>query len=120
MEELQEEAVENTDNNDEIETFKELGINEELCSACERIGWKKPMPIQQKVIPIALKGRDVIGLAETGKSLGSSKRPRSFTSRLNSSLLPVRRPVTRIFSGEGGGWLRACLSFIIDLLSYLA
>jgi len=37
-----------------------------LCSACERIGWKKPMPIQQKVIPIALKGRDVIGLAETG------------------------------------------------------
>ncbi|CAK5116675.1 unnamed protein product [Meloidogyne enterolobii] len=66
MEELQEETVENNDNNDEIGTFKELGINEELCSACERIGWKKPMPIQQKVIPIALKGRDVIGLAETG------------------------------------------------------
>uniref|UniRef100_A0A915MYD0 RNA helicase n=1 Tax=Meloidogyne javanica TaxID=6303 RepID=A0A915MYD0_MELJA len=62
----QEETVENSNNNEEIETFKELGINEELCSACERIGWKKPMPIQQKVIPVALKGRDVIGLAETG------------------------------------------------------
>ncbi|KAL7073204.1 hypothetical protein ACQ4LE_007512 [Meloidogyne hapla] len=63
--EEKEETTENN-NNDDIETFKELGINEELCNACERVGWTKPMPIQQEVIPIALKGRDVIGLAETG------------------------------------------------------
>jgi ATP-dependent RNA helicase DDX47/RRP3 len=37
-----------------------------LCSACERVGWTKPMLIQQKVIPVALEGKDVIGLAETG------------------------------------------------------
>uniref|UniRef100_A0A183BVQ4 RNA helicase n=1 Tax=Globodera pallida TaxID=36090 RepID=A0A183BVQ4_GLOPA len=47
-------------------TFEELGINEELCNACESLGWTKPMPIQQKVIPLALRGRDIIGLAETG------------------------------------------------------
>ncbi|KAL3079019.1 hypothetical protein niasHS_014801 [Heterodera schachtii] len=47
-------------------TFEELGVNDELCNACESLGWTKPMPIQQKVIPLALKGRDIIGLAETG------------------------------------------------------
>lgn len=49
-----------------ISTFKNLGVTEELCNACERIGWKSPMPIQEKVIPAAINGRDIIGLAETG------------------------------------------------------
>uniref|UniRef100_A0A2P2I5R0 RNA helicase n=1 Tax=Hirondellea gigas TaxID=1518452 RepID=A0A2P2I5R0_9CRUS len=47
-------------------TFREMGIIQELCDACERVGWKTPTEIQQKAIPLALEGRDVIGLAETG------------------------------------------------------
>ncbi|CAL4133973.1 unnamed protein product [Meganyctiphanes norvegica] len=47
-------------------TFKDLGINDELCAACDRMGWKEPTAIQKEAIPIALKDRDVIGLAETG------------------------------------------------------
>ncbi|XP_076064585.1 putative ATP-dependent RNA helicase DDX47 [Oratosquilla oratoria] len=47
-------------------TFKELGILDELCSACERLGWKTPTHIQKEAIPLALKEKDVIGLAETG------------------------------------------------------
>jgi len=47
-------------------TFKDLGINDELCQACERMGWKEPTAIQIEAIPVALKDRDVIGLAETG------------------------------------------------------
>lgn len=47
-------------------TFADLGLCEELLQACEELGWKKPSHIQRQAIPIALKNRDIIGLAETG------------------------------------------------------
>merc|ERR1719517_71054 len=47
-------------------TFESLGVCEELCQACELMKWKGPTKIQQEAIPWALKGRDIIGLAETG------------------------------------------------------
>ena len=47
-------------------TFAELGLNEVLVEACQKVGWKKPSRIQEESIPIALQGKDVIGLAETG------------------------------------------------------
>merc|ERR1719147_400679 len=47
-------------------TFEELGLSEELVKACDKVGWKRPSRIQEESIPIALQGRDVIGLAETG------------------------------------------------------
>lgn len=42
------------------------GIVDSLVEACEKLGYKKPTPIQEKSIPLALQGRDLIGLAETG------------------------------------------------------
>merc|ERR1712183_1193505 len=47
-------------------TFVELGLGDVLCEACEKVGWKKPSRIQEEAIPVALSGKDVIGLAETG------------------------------------------------------
>ncbi|KAH7041907.1 ATP-dependent rRNA helicase RRP3 [Macrophomina phaseolina] len=47
-------------------SFRDLGIMEELCNSCEALGFKKPTPIQAEAIPLALQGRDLIGLAETG------------------------------------------------------
>ncbi|KAF2267972.1 ATP-dependent rRNA helicase RRP3 [Lojkania enalia] len=47
-------------------TFADLGIIESLCEACENLGFKYPTPIQEQSIPLALQGRDIIGLAETG------------------------------------------------------
>ena len=47
-------------------TFASLGLVDVLCEACEKVGWKKPSRIQAEAIPVALKGNDVIGLAETG------------------------------------------------------
>lgn len=47
-------------------SFHQLGVIEQLCDACVALGYKLPTPIQQKVIPHALEGRDIIGLAETG------------------------------------------------------
>ncbi|KAK3864254.1 hypothetical protein Pcinc_030043 [Petrolisthes cinctipes] len=53
-------------NEEKVITFKDLGVIDELCDACERLGWKTPTAIQKEAIPLALKDKDVIGLAETG------------------------------------------------------
>jgi len=37
-----------------------------LCETCETLKWKTPTKIQKEAIPIALQGKDIIGLAETG------------------------------------------------------
>ncbi|WFD49066.1 RNA helicase [Malassezia furfur] len=47
-------------------TFRELGVIEPLCEACDKLHFTKPTPIQAKAIPEALQGHDVIGLAQTG------------------------------------------------------
>lgn len=46
--------------------FQELGIIDALCDACTALGYKTPTPIQKEAIPLALQGRDLIGLAQTG------------------------------------------------------
>ncbi|CAF1491879.1 unnamed protein product [Rotaria magnacalcarata] len=47
-------------------TFKSLGLNDVLCEACEKLGWKTPTKIQCEALPVACQNRDIIGLAETG------------------------------------------------------
>ena len=47
-------------------TFEDLGIIDSLCEACASLDYKSPTPIQKESIPLALQGRDLIGLAETG------------------------------------------------------
>lgn len=61
-----EETEKTVQNNDENVTFKSLGVVDVLCQACEGLKWKKPSKIQQESLPVALEGKDVIGLAETG------------------------------------------------------
>ncbi len=46
--------------------FKDLGLNAPILKALEEQGYKKPSPIQEKAIPPALAGRDVLGCAQTG------------------------------------------------------
>lgn len=47
-------------------TFADLGLSESVLACVRKAGFVKPTPIQEKTIPIALAGRDVIGLAQTG------------------------------------------------------
>jgi ATP-dependent RNA helicase DDX47/RRP3 len=49
-----------------IRSFRDLGIIDSLCEACIALGYKSPTPIQNEAIPLALQGRDLIGIAETG------------------------------------------------------
>lgn len=47
-------------------SFESLGVVPTLCEAIKNLGWSAPTEIQQQSIPHALKGKDIIGLAETG------------------------------------------------------
>jgi ATP-dependent RNA helicase DeaD len=50
-----------------VNTFESLGLNGELLTAVQALGFTEPTPIQQKAIPVLLQGtRDFIGLAQTG------------------------------------------------------
>ncbi len=49
-----------------IPSFADLGLIPELVRAVEAAGYTSPTPIQQEAIPIVLRGRDVMGLAQTG------------------------------------------------------
>lgn len=46
--------------------FTELGLNDALLKAIKRSGFEQATPIQEQTIPLALKGLDVIGQAQTG------------------------------------------------------
>ncbi|KAG8217765.1 DEAD-domain-containing protein [Butyriboletus roseoflavus] len=46
--------------------FRDLGLIEPLLQALDQINFRTPTEIQQQVLPYALEGRDIIGVAETG------------------------------------------------------
>ncbi len=47
-------------------SFSDLGLSPEIVASLKDLGFLHPTPIQAEVIPPALGGQDVIGLAETG------------------------------------------------------
>ena len=49
-----------------MESFKKLGISQELLRSIEEAGFKEPSDIQKKTIPLVLAGKDVIGGSATG------------------------------------------------------
>lgn len=57
-------ALRNANN---LKTFEELGVSEEIRRAIAEMGYESPMPVQEEVIPYLLGvGNDVIALAQTG------------------------------------------------------
>jgi ATP-dependent RNA helicase RhlE len=58
--EVEQDAVEETS------TFDQLGLSETVLGAVRDAGYITPTPIQLQAIPLVLKGRDVMGLAQTG------------------------------------------------------
>jgi ATP-dependent RNA helicase RhlE len=46
--------------------FSDLGLAEPLVRALETKGYTNPTPIQKQAIPALLKGRDLLGIAQTG------------------------------------------------------
>ena len=48
------------------DTFMELGLIPEIMKAVKDMGFEEPTPIQKASIPLAMKGKDLIGQAQTG------------------------------------------------------
>ncbi len=46
--------------------FSEFGFHPDLNEGIDAMGYKSPTPIQEQTIPAILKGRDIIGSAQTG------------------------------------------------------
>ena len=46
--------------------FKDLGLSDSVLKAVSRMGFEVPTPIQEKAIPLAMLGQDIIGQAQTG------------------------------------------------------
>lgn len=50
-----------------MKTFEELGVSAEIRQAIEEMGYERPMPVQEEVIPYLLgENNDVVALAQTG------------------------------------------------------
>ncbi|EPS57561.1 hypothetical protein M569_17255, partial [Genlisea aurea] len=71
----------------EVKSFRDLGVNNELAEACDSLGWKMPTKIQVEAIPLALEGKDIIGLAQTG-----SGKTGAFAIPILQSLLQTPQP----------------------------
>ena len=46
--------------------FAELGLSHGVLDAIEALDYREPMPIQVETIPVIMRGRDIIGQAQTG------------------------------------------------------
>ncbi|CEM39384.1 unnamed protein product [Vitrella brassicaformis CCMP3155] len=49
-----------------VRTFQEAGFNVKITQIVEDRGWGQPRPIQMQGWPVALGGRDMVGIAQTG------------------------------------------------------
>jgi len=100
--------------NEPLPKFGDLGLSPAALGALEDIGYECPSPIQARIIPLILEGRDVIGQAQTGTGktaafalpllsrldLGQAKRPQILT------LAPTRElalQVAEAFKKYGSG-----------------
>ena len=49
-----------------MKTFQDLELSPALIQEVESLGYQQPTPIQERAIPLILKGKDLIGQAQTG------------------------------------------------------
>src|SRR3977135_1613449 len=50
----------------QVTGFAELGLSQGVLEAIDALEYREPMPIQIEAIPVIMRGRDIIGQAQTG------------------------------------------------------
>ncbi|MBI5134235.1 MAG: DEAD/DEAH box helicase [Candidatus Taylorbacteria bacterium] len=58
--------IKQTEASNEAPRFSDLGIDPKILAILERQGFETPTPIQHKVVPTGIEGKDIIGIAQTG------------------------------------------------------
>ncbi|MDZ7269838.1 MAG: DEAD/DEAH box helicase [candidate division KSB1 bacterium] len=69
-------------------SFHRFGLHADLLKALDQLGYHEPTPIQEQAIPLALRGRDLIGCAQTG------------TGKTAAFALPILNRLHPILSGR--------------------
>ncbi|KPA22397.1 ATP-dependent RNA helicase RhlE [Shimia sp. SK013] len=94
--------------------FKSLGLPKQVVTRLEKMGLTTPTPIQEGAIPVALEGRDVMGLAQTGTGKTLAFGLPLIAQMLSYDERPARRTVrglvlapTRELAGQIAASLRA-------------
>ena len=94
--------------------FTDLGLAEPLIRALETKGYSDPTPIQKQAIPALLKGRDLLGIAQTGTGktaafalpslhrLAADPKPRQSASCRMLVLSPTRELAAQIADNMRG------------------
>ncbi len=94
--------------------FTDLGLAEPLIRALETKGYNDPTPIQKQAIPALLKGRDLLGIAQTGTGktaafslpslhrLAADPQPRKSASCRMLVLSPTRELAAQIAENMRG------------------
>ena len=94
--------------------FDELGLSKTILATLVSLGYEKPTPIQISAIPLAMQGKDIVGLAQTGTGktaafglpmiemlLKEDKRPEHRSTR-TLILAPTRELVNQIAASLKG------------------
>lgn len=95
--------------------FEKLGLSEPIRDAVRELGYTKPTPVQNKVIPLVLEGKDVMATAQTGTGktaayalpllhILSKKTQKSTTSKVVRALILVP---TRELASQVGASVQA-------------
>ena len=71
-----------------IMTFNELNISAPVLKALNDKGYATPTPIQEQAIPVASKGKDLLGIAQTG------------TGKTAAYILPILEKVSSMETGK--------------------
>src|SRR5438094_555299 len=66
LESMETSTIEEAESEESRARFEMLGLGDAVLSAVRDAGYAVPTPIQQQAIPLILRGRDVMGLAQTG------------------------------------------------------
>src|SRR3954452_3507738 len=102
--------------------FVELGLAEPITRALGTKGYTEPTPIQREAIPALLKGRDLLGIAQTGTGktaafslpslhrLASNPQPRRSAACRMLVLSPTRELAAQIAENIRGYALYLSLS----------
>jgi ATP-dependent RNA helicase RhlE len=79
-----------TRKNKQLTSFSDLGLAAPILKALHDEGYRQPTPIQGKAIPVALTGRDLLGIAQTGTG-----KTATFALPIIHRLAANRRPALR-------------------------
>ena len=78
-------------------TFQQLNLMPQLLQAVDELGYTAPSPIQAQAIPPVLKGRDLIGCAQTGTGKTAAFAIpilQRIHGRVNKKHTPIRQPAS--------------------------